>query len=137
MEEIKFKYYFENLQYGRIHKKIFSLADIADGEVESFLDENKEYSFFKCEQYTGLKDKNCVEIYKGDIVLANNRGHNENGLHYIIEYDNTNTCFFGNVDNLIHNKYKNAYHHQPMCDIRQNIEVVGNIYENKELLNDN
>ena len=84
-------------------------------------------------QWTGLIDKNGVEIYEGDIVIADCRNHNENQLHYIIEYDNINTCFFGSTDKLKNNKYKIGLN-EPMADIRQNIEVIGNIYENPELL---
>ena len=74
------------------------------------------------QQYTGLKDKNGVEIYEGDIVKAtSDQYENENFVGKVI-FD------LGQFLTCIH---KN--------DIRgiwgeDDIEVIGNIFENSELL---
>ena len=74
------------------------------------------------QQYTGLKDKNGVEIYEGDIVKAtSDQYENENFVGKVI-FD------LGQFLTCIH---KN--------DIRgiwgeDDIEVIGNIFENPELL---
>lgn len=79
---------------------------------------------YKFQQYTGLKDKNCKEIYEGDIL------HDSfiNSLFKVIY----------NVDRftLIDNKeefYDNGdYYHGD--DIKwEDLEIIGNIYENPEL----
>ena len=70
-------------------------------------------------QSTGLKDKNGKEIFEGDIVKCN-------GLLGTIEsFKAMWICSFV--------KYNN---YQKVGFFAQEIEVVGNIYENPELLED-
>lgn len=75
-------------------------------------------------QYAGLKDKNGKEIYEGDI-LTNSYGK----IDVVIFYENG---FFGKSKS---NMGKNHYWYNPLCsDYIKNKEVIGNIYENPELL---
>lgn len=79
---------------------------------------------------TGLKDKNGKEIFEGDIIsdghtLRDIRNHQTLGF-YIID-DNGVEGFFG--DNASLEDFDEASKY-----ISENIEIIGNIYENPELL---
>lgn len=69
-------------------------------------------------QYTGLKDKNGTKIFEGDIVLL--KGYDE---PYQVVFDES--CFQAYSDSVRY-AMDNFYDHD--------IEVIGNIYDNPELL---
>ena len=82
--------------------------------------------------YTGLKDKNGTEIYEGDII----RTH-ENRIQKVIWHNNGFKLEY---------KFKRLYRGESYWETRKDIElsetnnkrwgikVIGNIYENPELL---
>jgi len=75
-------------------------------------------------QYTGLKDKNGKEIYEGDIIK------NIDGYVHWGKYEDGEYVY--NVYTWVLNKYGTVL--SEMVLTYKNVEVIGNIYENPELL---
>ncbi len=80
-------------------------------------------------QYIGLTDKNNTEIFEGDILS----GHlddlfPEHETRLVVEWDNERAGFCGR--NLGFNGYKDDFE----GGFEKNFEVIGNIYDNPELV---
>jgi uncharacterized phage protein (TIGR01671 family) len=76
-------------------------------------------------QFTGKYDKNGKEIYEGDIL------RHLNGNTFQVLYSNRTTSFI-----LISISHKEVGLDLGIYDTENCFEVIGNIYDNKELLED-
>lgn len=114
MREIKFKFYSKNDE-GKFSVSESSLDEIEDNDSWQGATPWKRIAV--C-QYTGLKDKNGKEIYEGDIVTYGSRGNKPVGF-LIGEFVllNENGEFYDSVGSS-----------------SKELEVIGNTYENPELL---
>jgi len=115
MRDIKFR------AWDRLNKRwidLFLLRFSKDGDILSVDSLSKEsYGLHQVEliQFTGLKDKNGKEIYEGDIL---DKAYLSLGGSYVVEWDD--------------NEYNCGWN--TIKDDSDVGEVIGNIYENSELL---
>ena len=142
MRDIKFRVWNTETNKMIINVKemgVFALQSIYSIDEFLVIPTNEKYPLM---QYTGLKDKNGVEIYEGDILVAKNKKDSKNNDWIGIVEDNNygwlalkykeyiNPSWFGALSTPI-NEPQNA------SWIMSNCEVIGNIYENSHLLNNN
>ena len=79
-------------------------------------------------QSTGLKDKNGKEIFEGDVVrMRNPRDRRQIGMFQVVRV--ANSPMLGLLDKKLTTEIFNLYEH-----MRNYYEIIGNIYENPELL---
>ena len=115
MRDIKFQYIVIGF-CGNVMKETFPLHDIQNGYAETWLQVNTIKGDLYRRQFTGLQDKNGVDIYEGDIVSC--RG--------II-----NTIFFHSDEGAFCAENKNN-----ICsaEVTSRGAVIGNIHQTPELL---
>ena len=90
----------------------------------------------KIMQYTGLKDKNNVEIFEGDIIRSHNSRQGEKIEDYEVIYAGSGFCIKSLKENEIHSKgtlYSFALYSDNI-DFLKDDYIIGNIHENQELL---
>ena len=90
-------------------------------------------------QYTGLKDRNGKEIYEGDVVAMYNTTFNMKDIGVVV-YNDENACFRLQVDKKAYTSHYSFYscdtYNDGYCTVecKYEYEVIGNIYDNPELL---
>lgn len=77
-------------------------------------------------QFTGIKDYSDNEIYEGDIISP----ISSEGYPYLVKFNEGEFCLYSKVG-----RWGSISKMRPVCDkLNLKINVIGNIYENPELL---
>ncbi|HCU01458.1 TPA: hypothetical protein DIC62_01505 [Candidatus Nomurabacteria bacterium] len=119
MREIKFRAWDKN-------SKTFITHELINGKEDAVISICGFVDLEPWQQFTGLKDKNGKEIFEGNLIAAKNY----NPSVYEIKFIEGGFC-------ATHPNLKgypidiNHFYPSTGCEI----EVIGNIYENKDLLN--
>lgn len=112
------------------HDNIGRLTVPVDSFGELLRNEEKRFIVMQC---TGLKDKNGKLIFEGDIfkeVYENDEG-TYSVFHTFVKWDSKECCFF------LAEKGQDEIEIYGFYDSVTELEIIGNIYENPELLNKN
>lgn len=125
MREIKYR------MWNKKEKKMYDIGVLDFDDKKAYMKgylnytvSNYMFENIELMQYTGLHDKNGKEIYEGDIVKIKHKGETDIGK-IIYEYNGFT------VDVMNMNK---PYGRIKLEMLEKFIEVIGNIYENSDLL---
>lgn len=123
MREIKFRAWHNNRM---VCWSLFRNDDTYLLDEEVSIDEDEDFIM----QYTGLKDKNGKDIYEGDIVQG------VSPSIYIVHWNSERVSFAEHaILRFADGTEKDMEDSQPPFPTKwSKMEVIGNIYENKELL---
>jgi uncharacterized phage protein (TIGR01671 family) len=128
-QDMKGRWCYGSLDYNAVHNEAYIIEycwiDHDGVDVGEYVD---RVGIETVGQYTGLKDKNGKEIYEGDILIK--KDENAAGWTRVrtckVEWSNNWGCWYIETtlgDGYSLSKYKG-----------RQLEVIGNIYENPELL---
>lgn len=125
MREIEFRAWLKkHLKLVNVKRIDFEAQEIVYDEIDFEYEDviREKTALFKdisLLEYTGLKDKNGVKIFEGDIVRCDDEictiVWDEQYLTYAVNFKEDGNTNLGDFDS-------------------KDLEVIGNIYENKELL---
>lgn len=128
--EIKFRAWYYDKDWPEFSYMTFvcSIDFVKQKAKIGVLENIYKFNQIKLMQYTGLKDKNGVEIYEGDIV----RYYGRNAIVKIgFPHDDKLYPYGVCVEYIKYNLKEVEYLYKFNLE---DIEVIGNIYQNKELL---
>ena len=131
MREIKFRAYYQRVPDGySIVEGEYTMEDLTSRGI-IFSQERIHWV-----QYTGLKDNNGKEIYEGDIVRA--WEYCDEDDPELNEFELSEVKYYAKECDYPAFEIKSKYFYESNAlqagVVEGRIEVIGNIYENKELL---
>jgi uncharacterized phage protein (TIGR01671 family) len=130
-KEIKFKYIWSNPEKTNFISQIFTLDEIEAGNLQ-FYQENepllKDYKLIARVQFIGLLDENGKKIFVGDVIKIK---CNEDIIIGYVFYKQSRCCYMINHPAGYNGSFAL---HTPTIAICDEFHIVGNIYQNPELL---
>jgi len=138
MREIKFRAWDKDKKQIVFPNRFVLVGGIIDSVyIDTYAGVNEEGILFKrmdriknfeLMQFTGLKDKNGKDIYEGDVIATQQR---DVLFEVIFGFNSDGNTYGWNYRSI--SKPKHIY----SADNPKRLEIIGNIYENPKLLNNN